>query len=123
MKKISPNDKKRENQGQNERYVAVKVQRPDMIRFILKDLFILRILCGIVEKVNTTITNQKPYIVPLLDSFAAASLQEINYLKVRTDKNVTFNITTIKISAFITIWLDLTKVTFFISIFAYIDFM
>ena len=85
LKEVSPNDKKRGNLGEpNERYVAVKVQRPDMIRFILKDLFILRILCGIVEKVNTTITNQKPYIVPLLDSFAAASLQEINYLKVWT---------------------------------------
>ena len=65
----------------NDRWVAVKVQRPDMIQTILKDLFILRILAGVVENLITTFTHQQPYNVALLDTFAAASLQEINYIK------------------------------------------
>jgi len=65
----------------DERWVAVKVQRPDMIETILKDLFILRILAGVVENIITTFTNQQPYNVALLDTFASASLQEINYKK------------------------------------------
>ena len=71
----------KENRIDNDRWVAVKVQRPDMIETILKDLFILRILAGVVENIITTFTNQQPYNVALLDTFAAASLQEINYKK------------------------------------------
>ena len=52
-----------------------------MIETILKDLFILRILAGVVENIITTFTNQQPYNVALLDTFASASLQEINYKK------------------------------------------
>ena len=62
-------------------WVAVKVQRPDMIRSILKDLFIMRILAGVTEKIITTLTNQRPSNVAILDTFASASLEEINYMK------------------------------------------
>ena len=64
-----------------EKWVAVKVQRPDMIRSILKDLFILRILAGTIEKVKTTLSKQRPYDLALVDTFAAASLEELNYIK------------------------------------------
>ena len=74
----SKSDKENRN---DDRWVAVKVQRPDMIETILKDLFILRILAGVVENIITTFTNQQPYNVALLDTFASASLQEINYKK------------------------------------------
>ena len=69
--------------GRNKRkcLVAVKVQRPDMIRSILKDLFIMRILAGVTEKIITTLTNQRPSNVAILDTFASASLEEINYMK------------------------------------------
>ena len=45
LKQVSPNDKKRGIKcKEDDRWVAVKVQRPDMIQSILKDLFIMRIL-------------------------------------------------------------------------------
>jgi aarF domain-containing kinase len=82
LKEVSPNDKKRGIKcNEDERWVAVKVQRPDMIQSILKDLFIMRILAGVIEKKTVTITNQQPYNVALLDTFAAASLEELNYIK------------------------------------------
>ena len=41
----------------------------------------MRILAGILQKVTTTITKQQPYNLALLDTFAAASLEEVNYIK------------------------------------------
>merc|ERR1712241_401983 len=67
--------------SKGDKWVAVKVQRPDMIRSILKDLFILRILAGMVEKIKTTLSKQRPYDLALVDTFAAASLEELNYIK------------------------------------------
>ena len=67
--------------AKGEKWVAVKVQRPDMIRSILKDLFILRIIAGTIEKVKTALSKQRPYDVALVDTFAEASLQELNYIK------------------------------------------
>lgn len=69
------------NLPKGKQWVAVKVQRPDMIRFILRDLFVIRIIAGMTEKVKTTITNQRPYDVAIVDTFAAASLQELDYIK------------------------------------------
>jgi len=69
------------NFSKGEKWVAVKVQRPDMIRCILKDLFILRTIAGAIEKIKTTVTKQRPFDVSLVDTFAAASLGELNYVK------------------------------------------
>ena len=70
-----------QNFSKGEKWVAVKVQRPDMIRCILKDLFILRTIAGAIEKVKTTLTKQRPFDVSLVDTFAAASLAELDYVK------------------------------------------
>jgi len=60
--------------------VALKVQRPDMIKFVLRDLYILRKYSQCVEWVKSKITNQRPYDVQLLDTFAGASLMELDYI-------------------------------------------
>ena len=62
-------------------WVAVKVQRPDMKRFILRDLFIMRMMATVIEKIKCKLTNNRPYDVALLDTFASASLNELDYLK------------------------------------------
>ena len=41
----------------------------------------MRILAGVTEKIITTLTNQRPSNVAILDTFASASLEEINYMK------------------------------------------
>jgi len=62
-------------------FVAVKVQRPDMVRFILRDLYIMRCISIVIEKIKCKITNNRPYDVALLDTFATASLNELDYIK------------------------------------------
>lgn len=59
--------------------VAVKVQRPDMLLSVLLDIYIIRRLAQVVEKVKGLITSQRPYDVALVDTFATASLQELDY--------------------------------------------
>ena len=59
--------------------VAVKVQRPDMLLSVLLDIYIIRRLAQFVEKVKGLITSQRPYDVALVDTFATASLQELDY--------------------------------------------
>jgi len=61
-------------------FVAVKVQRPDMIKFVLRDLYIMRKFAQIAEKFRTTFTYNRPYDVQLLDTFAGASLKELDYI-------------------------------------------
>merc|ERR1711997_1334653 len=61
-------------------YVAVKVQRPDMTRFVLRDLYIMRKFAQVAEKFRTTFTYNRPYDVQLLDTFAGASLKELDYI-------------------------------------------
>jgi predicted unusual protein kinase regulating ubiquinone biosynthesis (AarF/ABC1/UbiB family) len=65
---------------QNDTIVAVKVQRPDMLSFVLRDLFIMRNIAKLVEKVKSTLTKNRPYDVGLLDTFASASLKELDYI-------------------------------------------
>jgi predicted unusual protein kinase regulating ubiquinone biosynthesis (AarF/ABC1/UbiB family) len=49
--------------------------------FILyRDIYILRVLAGWFQWLKTTISNQRPYDVALLDAFAAATLKELDYL-------------------------------------------
>ena len=67
-------------EGGGDRVVAVKIQRPDMRRSIMLDLFILRKIAGAVESVKKVLTNQRPFDVALLDAFATASLLELDYL-------------------------------------------
>jgi len=64
---------------ENNAEVAVKVQRPDMLEGILKDLFILRNMAIVVEKIKVFLTKQRPYDVDLLDTFAKASMYELDY--------------------------------------------
>ena len=59
--------------------VAVKVQRPDMLLSVLLDVYIIRRLAQVVEKVKGLVTWQRPYDVALVDTFATASLQELDY--------------------------------------------
>jgi len=60
--------------------VAVKVQRPDMVTFVLRDLYIMRRFAQVMEKFRTTFTYNRPYDVQLLDTFAGASLKELDYI-------------------------------------------
>lgn len=64
----------------DDKLVAVKVQRPDMLSFVLRDLFIMRLCAKLSEKVRSAITNNRPYDVALLDTFASASLKELDYV-------------------------------------------
>jgi len=65
--------------------VAVKVQRPDMIRAVSLDLFLLRIYTRFVEASKNLLMRQgilakrDQYDVKLLDSFASASYLELDY--------------------------------------------
>ncbi len=52
--------------------VAVKVQRQDMRESILMDLYILRNMAFVLEKLKGLLTRQRPYDVALLDAFAEA---------------------------------------------------
>ncbi len=60
--------------------VAVKIQRPDMLSSVLKDLYIIRRLAQLYEKLKSVVTRQRPYEVALVDTFGTASLQELDYL-------------------------------------------
>jgi aarF domain-containing kinase len=60
--------------------VAVKVQRPDMLSFVLRDIYIIRRLAQVAEKMKSWVTKQRPYDVALIDTFGTASLQELDYL-------------------------------------------
>ena len=67
-------------QAEDDTTVAVKVQRPDMLWFVLRDLYIMRKFAKVVEKLRTTFTYNRPYDVQLLDTFASASLKELDYI-------------------------------------------
>ena len=65
----------------DEKIVALKVQRPDMVLYVLRDLYIMRNISKAIEKFKTTFTYQtRPYDVDLLDTFAEASLKELDYI-------------------------------------------
>ena len=51
-----------------------------MLSFVLRDLYIMRIGAKIIEKIKCTLTNNRPYDVGLLDTFAGASLKELDYV-------------------------------------------
>jgi len=63
-----------------EKVVAVKVQRPDMHHYVLRDIYILRIVARVIESVKTTISYQRPFHVSMLDTFANATMKELDYM-------------------------------------------
>ena len=60
--------------------VAVKVQRPDMLHYVLRDIFILRLIARAIQSIKQTFTKQRPFDVALLDTFATATLKELDYV-------------------------------------------
>jgi len=70
---------------ENGRDVAVKVQRPDMIRSVSLDLYILRLYSQFVELTKSALmkvgilTPRKQYDVNLIDCFARGSYKELDY--------------------------------------------
>jgi len=61
-------------------WVGLKVQRPDMHHYVLRDIYIMRHISRMIQWVKTTISNQRPYDVALLDTFAGATLKELDYI-------------------------------------------
>jgi aarF domain-containing kinase len=60
--------------------VAIKVQRPDSVRSVSLDLFILRYLAQSMDLFTTMCTNQSvPFHVNLVDTFAQGSYLELDY--------------------------------------------
>jgi len=64
----------------NDSVVALKVQRPDMHHYVLRDIYILRKLSRCIEWLKTHLSAQRPYDVALLDTFATATLKELDYI-------------------------------------------
>jgi len=67
--------------------VALKVQRPDMLKTVSLDLYILRKYCHFVEGVKAQLmawdvmASRRQFDVELLDTFAGASYQELDYVQ------------------------------------------
>jgi len=60
--------------------VAVKVQRPDMHHYVLRDIYIMRLIARTTQWIKTTLTYQRPFDVALLDTFARATMKELDYV-------------------------------------------
>ena len=45
-----------------------------------RDIYIMRKLAGGIQWIKTKLTNQRPYDVALLDTFANATLKELDYI-------------------------------------------
>lgn len=59
--------------------VAVKVQRPYIEEAVALDFYLLRGICGLVDKYVDVVTSD---VVALLDEFARRVYQELNYVQV-----------------------------------------
>ena len=72
--------------GNGGQEVAVKVQRPDMVRAVSLDLYILRKYTQFIERFKSVLMNvgylspRKQFDVQLLDTFANASFYELDYV-------------------------------------------
>jgi len=61
--------------------IALKVQRPDMVRQVSRDLYILRKFAWMYDKYFTSkYTKQDSFHVELLDRYAAATYRELDYM-------------------------------------------
>ena len=56
------------------------LQRPDMHHYVLRDIYILRLVARSWQWLKSTFTYQRPFDVALLDAFAGATLKELDYL-------------------------------------------
>ena len=63
-----------------DKVVAVKVQRPDMHHYVLRDIYILRLVARTTQWIKSNLTYQRPFDVALLDTFANATIKELDYL-------------------------------------------
>merc|ERR1719336_2667969 len=63
-----------------DKVVAVKVQRPDMHHYVLRDIYILRLVAKTTQWIKSNLTYQRPFDVALLDTFANATIKELDYL-------------------------------------------
>jgi len=61
--------------------VAIKIQRPGMLRSFSLDLFMLHMLGDAIDSFLTTFTRQAPYHRDLFDTFALGSYSELDYEK------------------------------------------
>lgn len=72
--------------GDSDKYVAVKVQRPDMLRSVSLDLFLLRKYAKFVEFTKDLlmkagiVSTRRQFDVALIDCFAAGSYKELDYV-------------------------------------------
>jgi len=64
--------------GSNEE-VAVKVQRPDMIRAVSLDLYCLRIFAKVIQTMQARLTNQRTDYLALLEVWAQGTYKELDY--------------------------------------------
>ena len=60
--------------------VAVKVQRPDMLHKVLKDVYILRNLAKLADYFASKTSKQDPFMLALIDKFASATIMELDYI-------------------------------------------
>jgi len=60
-------------------WVAIKVQRPDMLRSVSLDLYLLHHFAVAYDAIVTKLTHQSAYHVGLVDAFAKGSYQELDY--------------------------------------------
>jgi len=60
--------------------LGLKVQRPDMKYYVLRDLFIVRKVASAMQWLKQRITRQRPFDVALVDNFAKCTMQELDYL-------------------------------------------
>ena len=60
--------------------LMIPLQRPDMHHYVLRDIYILRLVARSWQWLKSTFTYQRPFDVALLDAFAGATLKELDYL-------------------------------------------
>jgi aarF domain-containing kinase len=61
-------------------WVAVKVQRPDMLQRVALDQYLLRQIFQAIEVLKGMATKQRPHDVAIFDAFATGSYLELDYL-------------------------------------------
>ncbi|KAL7519693.1 hypothetical protein ACHAWX_004450 [Stephanocyclus meneghinianus] len=61
-------------------YVAIKIQRPDMLETVTLDLFLLVAYGKTVDIICSFLTNQIPYHQAFLNGFSQGAFMELNYL-------------------------------------------
>ena len=59
--------------------VAIKIQRPDMLRRLSLDLFLLQTYGRIMDSICSVLTEQIPYHANFMDCFAQGSYMELDY--------------------------------------------